>query len=133
MNILLIDRIVSALVYFTFGMFGIVWLIFANVTQKRISSFLMFNIYQSIFVSICLCIFSYIYNIAANLMMAIPFIKKFVVAFDIFFNRTPLYYTFTLSGFIITILVSYLVIMSLMARKPKLPVISDIVSKNFGG
>lgn len=127
------DRIVSILAYFTFGMFSIIWLIYANLTKKRTSSFLAFNLYQAIFVSIVLFIFGYLYSIAVNLMSVIPFVGKFVHTFNIFFNETPLWFNFTLSGFIVTLLVLYLSFISLIGKRAHIPLISDIVKTNFGG
>lgn len=133
MKVSLSDRIISILAYFTFGMFSLIWIIFANLTKKRISPFLVFNLYQAIFISIILFIIGYLYNIAINLMSVIPFVGKFVYAFNLFFNETPLYLSFTLSGFIVTIMVFYLSLMSLMGRRPYVPLVSDIVKENFGG
>jgi hypothetical protein len=133
MRISLSDRMVSILAYFTFGMFSLIWIIFANLTKKRISPFLSFNLYQAIFVSVILFIISYLYNIAINLISAIPFVGKMANSFNLFFNETPLFFTFTISGFLVTILVFYFSIMSLFGKRPYLPVISEMVKDNFGG
>ena len=133
MKISLSDRIVSILAYFTFGMFSLIWIIYANLTKKKTSPFLAFNLYQAIFVSIILFIFGYLYSIAVNLMSAIPFIGKFVQGFNLFFNETPLWFNFTLSGFIVTLFVSYLSFMSLIGRRAYIPMVSEIVKENFGG
>ena len=133
MRISLCDRMVSILAYFTFGMFSLIWIIFANLTKKRISPFLSFNLYQAIFVSVILFIISYLYNIAINLISAIPFVGKMANSFNLFFNETPLFFTFTISGFLVTILVFYFSIMSLFGKRPYLPVISEMVKDNFGG
>lgn len=133
MRISLFDRIISILAYFTFGMFSLIWIIFANITKKRIDSFLAFNLYQAIFISIVLFIFGYLYDISTKLMSTIPFIGKLVISFDLFLNQTPLYFNFTLSGFLIALIVLYLSFMSLIGKKPYVPLISDIVKENFGG
>ena len=133
MNITILDRLISVLSYFTFGMFSIIWIIFANVTKKRISSFLNFNLYQSIFISIILYILSLIYSIAINFIKMIPFVGKFANSFDLFFNNTPIYSSFTISGLLVTLFVFYLAIVSLIGIKPKIPLVSDIIKENFGG
>ena len=133
MNNTLLDRLVSILSYYTFCIFSIIWIIFANLTKKRISQFLAFNLYQAIFLSICLAIISLIYSIAINFISVIPFIGNIAKSFDLFFNQTPLYFTFSVSGLLITILTTYLAIMSLLGKKPYLPIISETVTSNFGG
>ena len=127
------DRIISILCYYTFGMFSIIWLIFSYVTKRRISPFLSFNMYQAIFVSIVLAIISLLYNISINLLSVIPFVGKVAMWFDVFFNKTPIYFTFTLSGLFVTLLVLYFSILCLMGKRPNVPLISDIVNANFGG
>ena len=133
MKITLGDKIISILCYYTFGIFGIIWLVIAHVMRKRIHSFVMFNISQSIFISILLAVLSLLYGIATNFLIPIPFIGKAVAWFDVFFNQTPLYFTFTLSGFLTTLLIVYLSVVCLIGKKPVVPLVSDIVDANFGG
>ena len=97
MNPAFSDRIVSILSYITMGIFSIIWLIFANLTNKRLSPFLTFNLYQAIFISIVLYIISFLYQIAIGFLNAVPFINTYIRAFDIFFNQTPLYFSYTVS------------------------------------
>ena len=127
------DRLISALAYFTFGMFALVWIIYANVAKVRISQYLIFNLYQAIFVSVVLTIISILYDIAINFLAVVPFIGKFAVAFNLFFNNTPLYFGFTVSGLLITILLAYLIILSILGKRAYVPCISDIIKTNFGG
>ncbi len=127
------DRIVSILAYFTFGIFSIIWIVFANLTKKNMSSFLVFNLYQAIFISVVLAMGSLIYSIAVNIVSIIPIIGNFVRWLDVVFNQTPIYFTFTISGLFVTILVFYLSILSLLGKKPYLPFVSETISSNFGG
>lgn len=133
MNATITDKLISILAYITFGMFSIVWLIFANVTKKRISPFLSFNIYQAIFVSVIFAVISLIYGIAINLLSVIPFIGTLAKKFDIFFNATPMYFSCTISGLFVTIFLIYLVLMVLVNQRPYVPIVSDIINSNFGG
>lgn len=133
MRVGLLDRIISILCYFTFGFFSVIWLIFANVTRKKISPYLAFNLYQAIFISIIFAVISLLYSISYNLLKDIPFIGKVAIWFDMFFNQTPLYFTFTLSGLLITLLILYFSLICLSGRRPYIPYVSDIVKANFGG
>lgn len=132
-KVALSDRLISILAYYTFGMFSLIWLVFANLTKKRISPFLSFNLYQAIFISVILAIISLLYSIAINFMIAIPFVGKLASAFDIFFNKTPLYFSFTVSGLIVTILITYLSFRALIGAKSYIPFVSEIIKENFGG
>lgn len=133
MNISLTDKIVSVLSYFTFGFFSLIWIIYANITKKPMSRFLTFNLYQAIFISVVLAVVSLVYSIAINFLSAVPFLRTLARNFDLFFNRTPMYFDFTLSGLLVTIILLYLSILALMGKKSYIPAISDVVSTNFGG
>ncbi len=127
------DRIISVLAYFTFGIFSIIWIVFANMTRKTMSSFLVFNLYQAVFIAVVLAVISLVYSIAVNLLSVIPFIGNFSRWLDIILNQTPMYFTFTITGFFVTLLVIYLSVLSLLGRKPYIPFVSDIIASNFGG
>lgn len=129
----LLDRIVSSLSYCTMGIFGVIWIIFANLTKRRMTSFVVFNLYQSIFISVALAVISLLYSIAINILVVIPFLGVLAKKFDLFVNQTPIYFGYTISGFIVALLVVYLTVLCLMGRRPHIPYISNVVNGNFGG
>ena len=133
MNISLTDKIVSVLTYYTFGIFGLIWLVYAYLAKKSINSFCIFNIYQSIFISVILYIISLLWGIAIGFISVVPLIGKFMVSLDIFINQTPMYFSFTLSGFVLMVFLSYLAVLSFLGRKPFVPYVSNIIRSNFGG
>ncbi len=126
------DRLISILFYFTFGMFSLIWLIFSNVAKIRITPFVNFNIYQSIFISVIFAALSCIYSIFYDLILKIPFIGTLLYKINLFFFETPMFFTFTLSGLLITLLMLYISAMLLIGKRPYLPIISDIIKMNFG-
>ena len=127
------SRLISILTYITMGLFGVVWLIFANVTKRQITPFLSFNLYQAIFLSVALAAISLLYSIMINFLVVIPFVGGFVKNFNFFFNSNPIYFGFSLSSFLTLILLLYLCILSLLGKRPYLPFISDMINYNFGG
>ena len=129
----LVDRVVSALTYCTFGIFGLIWCLFAWATKKSINSFVMFNIFQSVFLSVLLAVITYAYSILLRLALVIPFVGGIFKSFDLFFNHTPIYFGMALSGFIISALVLYSIVFSLLGQKPFIPFISPIVQSNLRG
>ena len=127
------DRVVSALAYFTCGIMSLIWIVFANVTKRKITPFLTFNLYQAIFLSVALAVISLIYSIAINIIAVVPFVNMLAKGFDMFFNQTPIYFGFTISGLIVSILLTYLALVSLLGKRPYVPLISDTINCNFGG
>lgn len=127
----LIERIICALSYLTFGIAGVVWIIICAVMKNPLSSFSAYNIYQSIFFSIFIYILSLICSIAVGLLGVVPIIGKLTNTFVIFFTQTPIYFGYTLSGLIIFVLVCYLALFALIGRYPYIPFISEIIGSNF--
>jgi len=133
MNNSFLDRIVSILTYSTMGIFGLIWLIFTHLTKKRISQYVSFNIYQSIFISVIFAVIHYIYEIGSSLVKMIPFIGGLFDKLDIILNHTPILFAPSITGLLLLVFISYLILISLIGRKPFIPYISDIIQTNFGG
>ena len=126
------DRIISILAHFTFGFFSLIWLIFAYLTKKRSSPFLMFNLYQAIFVSLVFAVLSLVYEIAINFISVIPFVGKLANAFHLFFVATPIYFGTSISGMLVTLLILYFALACLIGKRPYIPLVSEIIKENFG-
>ena len=133
MNPTFLDKIISIVSYCTFGIGSIIWIVFSYITKKRIDSFLLFNLYQAIFISIVLAIFSLIYDIAINIMSVIPFIGPLFEKINILITRVPIIYSMSLTGLLVTGLLFYLSVLCLIGKKPRIPGISDLIASNFGG
>ncbi len=127
----LIERIISALSYLTFGITGVIWIVICYIAKNPMSSFCSYNIYQSIFFSIFIYILSLFCSIAAGILSAVPFLGKLVNDFTLFFAQTPIYFGYTLWGLIIFVITCYLAILSFFGRYPYLPFISDVIGSNF--
>lgn len=127
----MLDRILSVACYITFGMAGLGWLIICAVLKKQISTFGLYNIYQSIFLSIVLYIISWLCQIAVGLLSAVPILDKLTFNFVLYFTQTPIYFNRSLSGLIITAIVIYLCVFAFFGKFPYLPVISDVINKNL--
>ena len=127
------DRMVSSVSYLTMGMFSIIWLVFVNLTNRRMTPFVVFNLYQAIVLSVMIAVLTLLYQIAVNILIVVPFLNILVKKFDIFFNQTPIYFGCTISGFIMAVLILYLIILCIIGRRPYIPYISNIVNGNFGG
>ena len=135
MKVSVMDKILSFLAYYTFGIFSVVLLIFFCVTKKSMSSFLIYHIYQSIFVATVLACISGIYSFLFNMIMNIPFEMTFLKTalgnFDIFLNRTPILFAFSLTGFVVCVLITYLGIFAILGKKSYIPYVSDVITSNI--
>ncbi len=127
----LIERIISSLSYFTFGIAGVVWIIVCYISKNSMSHFCSYNIYQSIFFSIFIYVISLFCSIVAGILSAVPFLGKIVNDFSIFFAQTPIYFGYTLWGLLIFVVTCYLALFAFFGRYPYLPFISDVIGSNF--
>ena len=124
-----IERILSAATYMTAGGVGFVWLIIAAFLRKRVTTFLMYHIMQSIFLSILYFLVSILGNLVFIILYKIPFINAIPYLINM-----PLPFLFNLSivqTFTTTILL-YLAISSGMGYYSYLPWVSDIIKGNTG-
>ena len=127
------ERIISALSYLTFGIFGVIWIVYINVAKKPLTDFAKFNIFQSILLSVILTVIAYAYDILLNKFgVIIPILGKILRPFDLFINQTPIYLGFSISGLIITILMMYLIILVILGKRPFVPFISNMIYYNLG-
>lgn len=127
----IIERIICALSYLTFGIAGVVWIVVCYIAKNQMSQFCTYNIYQSIFFAIFLYIFTLFCSIASGILSFVPFLGKLIEEFSIFFAQTPIYFGYTLWGLIIFVITCYLAIFSFFGRYPYLPFISDVIGANF--
>ena len=127
----LMERLICALSYITFGIVGVIWIVISYIIKNSMSQFCTYNIYQSIFFSFFLYILSLICSIAAGFLGAIPVVGNFVNNFVIFFTQTPIYFGYTLWGFIVLVFICYFVIFVIFGRYPYIPFISDVINSGF--
>mgnify|MGYP006916242590 CR=1 FL=1 len=128
----IIERLVSILTYWTAGFFGLIYLIFMCMTKKSMSSFVMFNIYQSIFISILLYIVSFVYKIFIGFAAVIPFVGKYVLYIDGIIFKFPILFGCTMAGILLLLLSLYFTISCILGKKPFIPFVSQVVQDNFG-
>lgn len=120
------DRILSFATYITGGGIGVLWLIFCALTSRRISKFLMFNIYQSAFLALFLFLAKVLLVCIYNILILIPFIKILVnIIYKTLF--IPIFYTFSPVDILIYTVFVYLSVCSILGVIGRLPFISKII------
>lgn len=121
-----LERIISALTYMTGGLAGIIWQIFCVMTKRPMSKFVIFNIYQSIFLAILIFLVLTIAGLTYNLLVMIPFVNVVANYFALLINA-PVLYGFSVLHSVIFLMYLYLIIFSLIGRYAYLPWVSDII------
>ena len=126
-NVYPIERILSALTYFTVGGVGFIWLIIATIFKKNVTQFLRYHIFQSIFISITY----YLISVLANLLYVILYKIPIINAIPFFLNAPiPVFFGLSIIQCITTSIILYLAITSFMGMYSYLPWVSDIIKGN---
>lgn len=128
-NPYLIERILSVGTYLTAGGVGFIWLILAAFLKKRVTSFLMYHIMQSIFISILFFLASVLGNLVFIILYKIPLVNTI----PYFINMPlPFFLNLSLVQTCTTTIILYLAISSGMGYYSYLPWVSDIIKGNTG-
>ncbi len=124
-----IEKILSAGTYLTAGGVGFVWLIIAAFLRKRVTSFLMYHIMQSIFISILFFLVSILGNLVFIILYKIPFINAIPYLINM---PLPFLLNLSIVQLFTTTVILYLAISAGMGYYSYLPWVSDIIKGNTG-
>ncbi len=126
------DKLVAITSYYTFGLTGLIWIIASYVVFKKpLTPFCSYHIYQSIFISVLLAVFSMLLDIIFQLTVKIPFIGDFIGLFNLYVFKLPIFHTFSLFNLIIFSIITYLSLGALLGKLSYFPFISDVIKSNF--
>lgn len=126
---LLIERIIAALSYITFGFVGFIWLLIGIFTKNSLRPFLKYHIFQSIFISIAYFLLSQFLGLIMNILSMIPFVGQIILQLTFYLNA-PLIFELSLIQVVINAIVIYLAFTSFMGKYSYLPWISEIITTN---
>lgn len=128
---LMIEKIIAAMSYITFGFVGFIWLLIGIFTKNTLRPFLKYHIFQAIFISIAYFLISAFLGLIMNILSIIPIINQFVLQFTFYLNA-PLIFGFSVIQAIINLIIIYLAITSFQGKYSYLPWISEIINANVG-
>lgn len=129
----LIERIISSASYMTAGGAGFIWLLIAVLLKKRITPFILYHTFQSIFICIAFFLFFELYKLLYVIIAKIPLLNTLMFTFNniinspiIFLQGLSLLQAFT------SVVMLYLIITSFLGMYSYLPWVSDIINSNTG-
>lgn len=126
---LLIEKIIAALSYITFGFVGFFWLLLGIFTKNSLRPYLKYHIFQSIFLSIAYFLLSAFIGLIMNILSIIPLVNQLVLQFTFYLNA-PIILGFSLIQLVIYAIIIYLVVTSFQGQYSYLPWISEIIKTN---
>lgn len=124
-----IDKIFSALSYLTLGWVGFIYCIYLSFNKKKVSTFLRFNVFQSIFLALLFFVLCVIFGFAFKILSMIPFIQIIVSWLQLILFR-PIIFQYSLTQIITISIMLYTTIYSLMGKYPRIYWVSNIIDYN---
>ncbi len=122
------ERLVSAITYFTMGCGGVLYCIYAYFRKKKITSFLRYNIFQSIFLSLLYFCIAMAIGLVMTFLSYIPGIKYLVAQISFWLNKAFIgEYSFL--QIIVFGIVLYASFISLLGRIPRIYWVSKIIDQ----
>lgn len=133
-NPLPVEKAIGVLTYMTGGMVGFLWLILGAILRQRLKPFMMFHVYQSIFLSLLFAFIGYALEFVFFLISKIPYVGNMVAALGVLLTIPLLkFYIFNIS--ILTLLmmtfIVYLSVGVVLGKLSYVPWVSGIIRQNI--
>lgn len=131
-KVLPLEKIVSVLSYFTMGFVGLIWLLISVAYKRKLKYFLMYNIAQSMIISIILYIFKLVIDIVFSIFSLIPFLNTVVAVLNYIISVKLVkiaFLSFSIVELFVFLLLIYISVGVLLSRIFYIPVLSNIMNK----
>ncbi len=131
-NVNLFEKSVSILSYITMGIIGLVWIIVATLKKQKIRFFLMYNIAQSMIISIFLSIIKLASDLLIQMFVNIPILNIIAEILNFLFVKKIIFiigFSFSLIEMIIFLLFAYLILGICYGRIFTIPVLTNLMKK----
>lgn len=128
-SVKLLDRLVAFLSYVTAGWFGMIYCIVLFVGKKMPSSFVRYNVFQSIFISLLYFVLSFGLGLVLKFLSYIPFLNYIVASITFQFNR-PIFFEYSFVQTFMVGLTVYMAVVSLLGRRPRVYWVSKIIDNS---
>ncbi len=125
----MIERIIASLSYLTVGFVGCAWLIISKFAGLRLTKFLTFHVFQSIFLSIGYVLLSFLITFIVQFLSIIPIVNKITMQV-IFLLNMPILVGYSIIQIFIYGIMLYCIITSFAGKYTKIPYVSDIIGYN---
>lgn len=120
------ERIISALSYLTGGLVGFIFFIIITSGRKQASKFLLFNIWQSLFLSMLIYFILLLLQFSLGILVMIPVLNVLLNMLHSFLTN-PVVYGFSISSGFVAVVYFYLILYSLLGKVAYLPWVSDVI------
>ena len=133
-KVLPLEKIISILSYMSMGIIGVLWIILAYVMKKNLKFFLMYNITQSMVISIVLAIVKLALDLILPILSVIPILSYISAIFNYLISIKlirlyPLGISFTILELVVFVILAYICVGVLAGRIFYVPVLTNFMQK----
>ena len=131
-NIAPIENVVSVRSYITMGIVGLIWILLAVLSKRKLKYFMMYNIAQSMIISMILLIFKLILELIFIIFAKIPILDviagliNFVISVKIIVIN-PLHMSFSAIQLIVFIFLLYIIVGVILGRILYIPWLTNLM------
>ncbi len=133
-KVLPLEKIISFLSYTSMGIVGLIWIIIAHFMGRKLRFFLMYNIAQSMIISVILAIFKLSIDLLLFLISKIPFLDfiaaliNLIISIKIVRFQT-LGFSFNIIEILVFLMLIYICIGVFLGRIFYIPYLTDLMKK----
>jgi len=129
-----IEKIISVLSYYTFGIVGFIYIIIALIMKQGLRPFIRYHIFMSIFLSLLIYVISMILIGIINISGFVPYLNALVGTISFILQKEFLnlgIFHFSIINLCITGLYTYLSIGAILGKYSYLPWATKIINENL--
>lgn len=123
------ERLIAVFTYLTTGIVGLLWIILAQISGKRLKYFVKFHAYQSIILAFLYLLVSETLKLLLAVVNNIPFLGSYVYLLYFYIFDFKFIFGVSIVDFIVLVVLAYLVIVSLLGKEGNIPKLSDMIRK----
>lgn len=131
------EKIISVFSYLTMGMVGLIWIILAYYLKRRLKYFLMYNITQSMIISIFLAFINLTLTIICAIIAKIKFLDFIMALLNLLMTYKIITFyipfggviSFSVFRLVVTLVILYIISGVFLGRIFYVPVLSNLMSK----
>ena len=133
-NVATIEKIISVLSYITMGIIGLIWVLLAVLSKRKLKYFMMYNIAQSMIISMLLFLFNLLFGLICVIFSKIPILDiiagllNFIISVKIIVIN-PLHMSFSAIQLIVFIFTIYIIVGVVLGKIFYVPWLTNVMQK----
>ena len=126
----LMERLIAAVNYFSFGLVGFIYLIINAIRGGRMTPFMQYHIFQSFFLVMFYWLLTVFISLIAQILSFVPFINILVLKMLFYFNTPFILGRYSVVSGTVSLIILYLAFTSFQGLYSYIPWVSDVIKRS---